>query len=243
MSKYSKYFFELIAIFLAITLSFLVEEWREDRQNRKETVKAVKMIQFDITIDTNYYHLRMERINRIAKALEPALEGKLPDGDVVAFRKVLNGLKANADYAPTTQGIKYLRYNIQLPDFKNDTLLTTLGLYYELSTKGGNYAILNRSHFEMTGENYEDIFKFNPHFLHNDTSICNPAIRKHMKDFLSDSYWLGRINLAYREASRTMPMVYEKNLKTAEFLLRKIKLELDSDIENYSANSEPGEFD
>jgi hypothetical protein len=243
MSKYYKYAFELVAIFLAITLSFLVDEWREERQNRQETVKAIKMIQFDITIDTNYYHLRLKRLKRAAAALEPALNGKLTNGDVVAFRRVLNGLKSNADYAPTTQGIKYLRNNIRLPDLKNDTLLTTLGQYYELSDGDGNYAVFNRSHFEMTGKNYEDIFSYNPHFFHNDTTISYPAIRQHMKAFLNDPYWSGRINLAYREASRNMPLVYQKNLKTAEYLLRKIKLELDPEIDNYSAKAEPGEFD
>lgn len=243
MSKNYKYIFELIAIFLAITLSFLVEEWREDRQNRKETVKAIRMIQFDISIDTNYYHLRLQRIKRIAEALKPALDGKLSDGDVIAFRKVLNGLKANADYAPTTQGIKYLRNNIRLPDLKNDTLLTTLGQYYELSEGDGNYAALNRFHFNLTAKNYEDIYSYNPHFLHSDTSIAYPAIRKHMDDFLKDPYWLGRINLTYREASRNMPLVFNKNLNTAEYLLRQIKLELDPKITKYSADAKEGEFD
>jgi len=234
MSKYSKFLLELLAIFLAITLAYLVEEWREEQQNREETIKAIELIQFDLKIDTNYFHLRLNRLQKIAEALEPALNGELPEGDVIAFRKVLNGLKANADYAVVTQGIKYLQNNIRLPILKNDTILTALGQYYDLSTGRGNYVLFNQSHFEMTGENYEKIYRFNPHFLNTDTTVSYPAIRKNMNAFLKDPYWLGRINLAYREATRNMPATYHKNIRFIEFILRKIPLELDPNIEYYT---------
>ncbi|MEQ8237572.1 MAG: hypothetical protein RIA69_00090 [Cyclobacteriaceae bacterium] len=233
MQNYAKYLFELIAIFLAITLAYIVDEWREKQQNREETVKAIKMIQFDLKIDTNYFHLRLDRLQKVAKALEPAIDGTLPEGDVIAFRKVLNGLKANADYAVVTQGIKHLQNNIKSPTLKNDTLVTALGQYYDLSTGTGNYALFNQSHFRMTEDNYENIYSFNPHFLDSDTAISYPAIRKNMQAFLNDPYWLGRINLAYREASRNMPAVYHKNIRFIEFILTKIPQELDPDIKSY----------
>jgi len=237
MKKYAKYLFEFIAIFVAISLSFLVEEWREQKQNREETVKAIKMIRRDLRIDTNYYKLRKERLERFASYLEPALDGELPSGDVESFKKVLSGLKGIADYQVKTQGVNYLRNNIRLPSMKNDTLLTQIGFYHDLSSGMGNYQILMKEQAEISGENYHKIFEFNPHFLNPDTSISHKAIRAHMNAFLKDKYWLGRINLTYREAIRTMPLVYDKNERMAIALLQGIEDELDDSVDKYSVRS------
>ena len=50
--KYTKYLFEIIAIFIGITLSLMADEWRDKKQNREETVKALKMIREDLVADT-----------------------------------------------------------------------------------------------------------------------------------------------------------------------------------------------
>ena len=41
MNKYLRYVFEIVAIVVGITISFIVDEWREDRQSRKETEKVL----------------------------------------------------------------------------------------------------------------------------------------------------------------------------------------------------------
>ncbi|MDH5367177.1 MAG: hypothetical protein OEW67_09340 [Cyclobacteriaceae bacterium] len=56
LPHYAKYLFEIIAIFIGITLSLIVDEWRENRQNREETVKALKMIRGDLVADTVEYN-------------------------------------------------------------------------------------------------------------------------------------------------------------------------------------------
>ena len=63
LPAYAKYLFEVLAIFVGITLSFMVDEWREDKQNREETVKALKMIREDLVQDTLSY-------NRILQSTE-----------------------------------------------------------------------------------------------------------------------------------------------------------------------------
>lgn len=52
MKKSFKFVFEVIAIVIGITLSFLVDEWREDRQLREETYKVLRLIQSDLKQDS-----------------------------------------------------------------------------------------------------------------------------------------------------------------------------------------------
>ena len=48
LKPYLKYFYEIIAIVIGITISFIVDEWREDRQNRTETVNSLSSIKEDL---------------------------------------------------------------------------------------------------------------------------------------------------------------------------------------------------
>lgn len=51
MKKISKYLIELIVIVVGITLSFMVDEWREERQNREETLKVLSNLKFNLQTD------------------------------------------------------------------------------------------------------------------------------------------------------------------------------------------------
>lgn len=231
--KVKKYLFEFLAIFIAITASFLLDEWRETRQNREETKKALEFIRMDIQIDTNYYRLRMSRLERHAKALEKGLNGSISSDKIDDMKLLLRGLRGNADYEIQHYGFNYLSNNIRMPKMKNDTLLISLGLYYDLSSPSGNYGLFGREHFRLASDHYYKMFESFPRFLDKDTTIANNAIREGMNEFLSDPYWQGRVNLMYREADRSMQLVYDKNLKFAEYLLDQIEKELDDDIDMY----------
>ena len=52
LPAYAKYIFEVLAIFVGITLSFMVDEWREDKQNREETLTALGIIKEDLQQDS-----------------------------------------------------------------------------------------------------------------------------------------------------------------------------------------------
>jgi hypothetical protein len=234
MKKLSQYLFEFIAIFTAITISFLVDEWREARQNREETVKALQIIKFDLQIDTSYFNARLSLLNRYSDYLRKGVYDEIETNDVKAFRQLLVGLRGNVDYQVKTQGIRYLRNNIRLPLLKNDTLLTEVGFYHDLTGDGGNYKIITEEHLSISGANFQDLYSFNPHFSHEDSTIANRTMRRNMAVFLNDPYWQGRINLSYRLNSRTMRSVYEKQLRYAEHILEKIELELDPEIAEYT---------
>jgi uncharacterized protein DUF6090 len=63
MKPYLKYIYEIMAILIGITLSFMVDEWREDRQNRMETIDALKMVKNDLLND-------LENKDHMLKAIE-----------------------------------------------------------------------------------------------------------------------------------------------------------------------------
>jgi hypothetical protein len=48
MRPYLKYFFEIAAIVVGVTISFMVDEWRENRRNRSSTVSSLERIQNDL---------------------------------------------------------------------------------------------------------------------------------------------------------------------------------------------------
>lgn len=60
--KIRKYLFEIVVIFIGITISFLFESWREDREGRLETKKQLTLLRNDLgrtkawieQIDSNY---------------------------------------------------------------------------------------------------------------------------------------------------------------------------------------------
>jgi len=230
--KITRYLFEFITIFVAISLSFLVEEWREERQNRDETKKALEFIKMDMRIDTNYFKLRLGRLERHADALEKGLDGKIPADSITQIKNLLRGLRGNADYHVQQHGIYYLRNNIKMPDLKNDTLLVGIGMYYQLASPQGNYGLFNNEHFQLASEHYYQLFDVFPGYLDADTSVVYETIQKGIDEFLSDPFWHGRIHLMYREANRSMPLVYRKQRDFAEHLLQKIDLELDDKYDN-----------
>ncbi len=63
--KAGKYLFEVIVIFIGITISFLFESWRKNQEGRLETVKQLTLLENDLSraytwieeIDSNYYEL------------------------------------------------------------------------------------------------------------------------------------------------------------------------------------------
>lgn len=221
-----KYLLEFLVIFIGITASFLVDDWREDNQYRAETIKALKLIKFDLRIDTNYYKLRMNRLKIAAERLRPGLTDEPDTLSTRDIRGILKGLRTNADYQVQSYGYNYLNNNIQFPVLHKDTILTNLGIYNALSSKDGNYRLFSLAHFETSLENYKNLATIFPEYLNEDTLIVNRSIIANKDQFLNDPYWKGRISIMYKEATEYMPAVYNKNLKFAEYILAEIEEEI-----------------
>ena len=83
MKKYVKYFIEFIVIVAGITVSFMVDEWREERRNREETVDLLRKIKSNLLVDSNKMHnvdsileYKMRLLNSFIKQ-----KGNVPDSN------------------------------------------------------------------------------------------------------------------------------------------------------------------
>lgn len=222
-----KHLIEFIVIFIGITASFLVDEWREKKQNREETIKALELIKFDIGVDTNHYKLRLKRLKTASDRLKIGLTNNSDTLNLEEVKLILKGLRMNSDYAIHTYGYNYFTNNINHPQVSNDTVLIMIGGYHSLSSTEGNYGMFNTSNYQMATNNYERIFELFPFYLDSDSTVANASIRDNRKAFFNDKYWQGRISLMYREATQNMPAVYNKNLNFAERILTEVDKELE----------------
>ena len=61
LKPYLKYIYEVLAIVIGITLSFMVDEWREERQNREIENTYLINLRSDLVQDTSFFTLMISR--------------------------------------------------------------------------------------------------------------------------------------------------------------------------------------
>jgi len=69
----NKYIFELLVIFIGITLSFMFEDWRENRSNRKREIEYYKNLLIDIESDRTYLNQIVFYSNRVINDVPKAI--------------------------------------------------------------------------------------------------------------------------------------------------------------------------
>lgn len=129
MKKYAKYLIEFVVIVFGITASFMVDEWREERQDRKELKNILQMMQSNLQQDSikmiNVADFMLRRVSRIDNFIDKK-------GDVHDSLK----LKYFYDlvYSSYSFHRRYIGYNIlstsSKSDFGNNGLLESIELYY-----------------------------------------------------------------------------------------------------------------
>lgn len=130
MKKYLKYLIELVVIVMGITLSFMVDEWREERQDREETVKVLKMLRSDIVSDTVQYF-------RINNGFEYMINGYKRQANFTELpTSIIDTLLNYYSYSlwlfpenTNTTGIKAFE-NLKNRTINNEEIITVLGEYY-----------------------------------------------------------------------------------------------------------------
>ena len=219
-----KYLFEFLAIFIGIIAAFGLEEWRDNKNEREETLKALTLIKMDLQRDTSLYNLRLKLIDRNTEYLE--LGSLKEEISVNQFRKLHKGLRAAVEYKVYDYGYNYLKNNIHNPKVNNDSILMSLGYYHALSSPEGNYGRLNMDYWELTGVNYQKLFEVFPNFFSQDTTLANQEILAKKTDFFQDPYWVGRINLTKRDNKDIIKSIFEKNRQFAIDILQLIDKEI-----------------
>ncbi len=74
MKKFSKYIFEVLAIFIGITASFLVDEWREEHELSKRLFENLKAIRQELVQDTININQKLALFDSTAATLYQILQ-------------------------------------------------------------------------------------------------------------------------------------------------------------------------
>ncbi|MFY0626162.1 MAG: hypothetical protein JXR07_07705 [Reichenbachiella sp.] len=219
-----KYIFEFIAVFFGIIGGFLVEEFREKQNEIEDTQKALEFIYADLFADSIYYDQKIKRIKKNIEYLELGLNKT--SMSVGNFRKLHAGLRRAEDYFIRDYGVTYLTHNIDNPRVQDESILTLITTFHKTSTESGDYGKFNKLYWEVTNENYVKLFEVFPNFFSSDTTLSNREIRENIEIFLSDPYWIGRINLTYRECSGLIIPVFEANRYWNNEIMRQLRTEI-----------------
>jgi len=140
LKPYLKYLFEVVAIVVGITLSFMVDEWREDKQNREELVGALKIINKDLASDSSgLFYLR----KRYQEAYEALSEPFTYD-----HRTIISNTIFMRTIEFKTLGFEQLN-KISKVKFNNDSIAVLLSDYYNFNRINNIYGSLERTSYKF----------------------------------------------------------------------------------------------
>lgn len=211
MESKLKYLYEVAAIVVAITLSLLVDEWREKRQQREETAEVLKLIKSDLESDRNALvpfaksHDRKNTYDDFLIAPDLA-------SDSARFWAMIAGI--NTEAAPERSLTGYSAFvNLEKVILKNDSLFGLISYYYsnsQVEKYSEKYVQSSDRMFEFIEGNFSQFYRIakytgssNDFRYENFLTIPGfiPEVRQ-----LTDSY-------IFRNYSFRIYMVYQYNLK------------------------------
>lgn len=153
MKKYLKYLIELIVIVVGITLSFMVDEWREERQNREKVISALKIIQQNLVQDSIQIERHIDSRENEEKGLDLLLDAKgLVDDSV---KHINYKLLVRGSYFFNRKQVGYENLvDLELIEFNNIEMLNLLETYYNID-------------FNLTSVEYDRMMFKITDFAHN----------------------------------------------------------------------------
>src|ERR1051326_4503954 len=131
--KFAHYFWEFFMLFLAVTLGFLVENWREHFTEHKREKEYARLLNDDLKKDTAWLH----RVIKIRKWKEEKIDSLLYFLSLPDLQKEANSiyyyssfLNLDNSFTPNDATIQQLRSSGSLRYFKNLKLYNTITSYY-----------------------------------------------------------------------------------------------------------------
>ena len=225
MKPYLKFLFEVVAIVVGITLSFMVDEWREDRQNREHTLRSLKEIRGDLIEDTNRINHVISYNNSLAE--KAVLLQKPPQKNLdLKQRQSLYG------FGPVVfniRGSSYSRFinNNEEPVIKNDSIIRMLGSYYHIDWLQSQNLEYRETAFDLNKNHFRTI----PHLYENElTKEQEIEQLKFLNDLHNSTTFINDINF-YLNHLNVINRIYDSYLQAANNLLEAIDKELNLKIE------------
>lgn len=118
-----KFLFEIIAVVSGITIAFLVEEWKEDRKERKEEVQLLNSIRSDIVNDSTALNQFIALVDIHIATYQRMLD-KGWSADSVVFD--IDKLNTYIAYRPINLAFKELQQTGKSNLIRNRSLLTQI---------------------------------------------------------------------------------------------------------------------
>ena len=131
--KWTHYFWEFFMLFLAVTLGFLVENWREHYIEHKREKEYARLLYGDLKKDTAWLH----RVIMIRKWKDVKIDSLLYSLSSSELQKEANSiyyyssfLNLDNSFTPNEATIQQMRSSGSLRYFKNLKLYNTITIYY-----------------------------------------------------------------------------------------------------------------
>lgn len=131
--KWTHYFWDFFMLFLAVTLGFLVENWREHFIEHGREKEYARLLYDDLKKDTAWLH----RVIKIRKWKEEKIDSLVYSLSQPDLQKEANSiyyyssfLNLDNSFTPNEATIQQLRSSGSLRYFKNIKLYNTITLYY-----------------------------------------------------------------------------------------------------------------
>lgn len=204
--KYSKFLIELVVIFIGITLSFWVENFRESREDNHIEIKYLKGFLTDIQLNkvelTNIRQIRQAQISSSAAMLE-YFAGK--NIDVDTFYHHYYTVLPPFSFIPNTNTIEEVINSSHLRLISNDLIKNNLlGLrtnYDQIKAQESNIAHLQFAYLYDIGFGIVDLTGFSI-FEQNGSFRTRPEFRTEAEGLLKNhfqknAYWLMKSNGQY----------------------------------------------
>jgi hypothetical protein len=204
--KYSKFLIEMIVIFIGITLSFWVENYRQHREDNDIEIKYLKGFLADIQLNkdeiTTMKDLRNAQINSSAAMLEYFAGKKI---DVDSFYHHYYTILPPLSFIPNTNTMEEVINSSHLRLISNDKIKTNLlGLrtnYDQIKTQEANLAHVQFAYLYDIGFGIVDLTGFTI-FEQNGSFLKRPEFKTEAEALLKNkyqknAYWLMNSNGQY----------------------------------------------
>ena len=140
--KYMRFAFgEILLVVIGILIALSIDNWNEERKERKTELQYLKRLMIDLTNDTSYYAGRIAEAKFAIESLDKYIHETYETQESIEEVKQLFGLLyLNTDHL-TTQNTTYqeLVSGGKLSVFRNEQLKTSIVDYYRVNKELGTH--------------------------------------------------------------------------------------------------------
>ena len=223
-----KYVYEVIAIVVGITISFMVDEWREESQNRKETLTLLSSIKEDLTMDTITIQKAIDQFKWARKNYYFASFGR---PSILHYDSAYKYIHYLIDYLSTAtlrnNGYDQFKSTLNNPVMENEGILKVLSEYYDESDISGINSLIS----DQKTRSWVLVTEMIPYFVHElDTIKELSAGEKEVytnavKEAFNSHVFVNKVTANYLSTGLAIS-AYQKKLDKGKALIRLIDREV-----------------